>query len=41
MGKSTLEMLKNVGGQNPIDAAKLGCKYTTVRTFIILKKLKS
>ena len=26
MGKSTLEILKSVGGQNPIDAAKLGCK---------------
>jgi 3-deoxy-D-manno-octulosonic-acid transferase len=26
MGKSTLIKLKNVGGQNPIDAAKLGCK---------------
>jgi len=26
IGKSTIEKLKNVGGQNPIDAAKLGCK---------------
>ena len=26
VGKSTIEKLKNVGGQNPIDAAKLGCK---------------
>ena len=26
MGKSTIKKLKNVGGQNPIDAAKLGCK---------------
>ena len=26
MGKSMLEKLKKVGGQNPIDAAKLGCK---------------
>ncbi len=26
MGKSILEKLKKVGGQNPIDAAKLGCK---------------
>ena len=26
IGKSTLEKLKEVGGQNPIDAAKLGCK---------------
>ncbi len=26
IGKSTLETLKKVGGQNPIDAAKLGCK---------------
>ena len=25
IGKSLLEKLKNVGGQNPIDAAKLGC----------------
>ena len=26
IGKSTIEKLKNVGGQNPIEAAKLGCK---------------
>ncbi len=26
IGKSTLKILKNVGGQNPIDAAKLGCR---------------
>ena len=26
IGKSTIKKLKNVGGQNPIDAAKLGCK---------------
>ena len=26
MGKSLLKKLENVGGQNPIDAAKLGCK---------------
>jgi 3-deoxy-D-manno-octulosonic-acid transferase len=26
IGKSTLKKLENVGGQNPIDAAKLGCK---------------
>ena len=26
IGKSTLKKLKEVGGQNPIDAAKLGCK---------------
>ena len=26
IGKSTIEKLKSVGGQNPIDAAKLGCK---------------
>ena len=26
MGKSLLESLKNEGGQNPIEAAKLGCK---------------
>ena len=26
IGKSLLSNLKDVGGQNPIDAAKLGCK---------------
>lgn len=26
IGKSTIKRLKNEGGQNPIDAAKLGCK---------------
>ena len=26
IGKSTLKKFKNDGGQNPIDAAKLGCK---------------
>ena len=26
IGKSTIEKLERVGGQNPIDAAKLGCK---------------
>ena len=26
IGKSTLKKLENEGGQNPIDAAKLGCK---------------
>ena len=26
IGKSTIEKFKNVGGQNPIEAAKLGCK---------------
>ena len=26
IGKSTVKKLKNVSGQNPIDAAKLGCK---------------
>jgi 3-deoxy-D-manno-octulosonic-acid transferase len=26
IGKSTIRKLRNVGGQNPIDAAKLGCK---------------
>ena len=25
IGKSLLKKLKNVGGQNPIDAAKMGC----------------
>ena len=26
IGKSTIQKLKNVGGQNPIEAAKMGCK---------------
>ena len=26
VGKSTIEKFKNVGGQNPIEAAKLNCK---------------
>ena len=26
IGKSLIKKLENVGGQNPIDAAKLGCK---------------
>ena len=26
IGKSTIKKLEKVGGQNPIDAAKLGCK---------------
>ena len=26
IGKSTVKKLENVGGQNPIEAAKLGCK---------------
>ena len=26
MGKSTLKRLENVGGQNPLEAAKFGCK---------------
>ena len=26
IGKSTLKKFKNIGGQNPIDAALLGCK---------------
>ena len=26
IGKSTIKKMENVGGQNPIDAAKLGCK---------------
>ena len=29
IGKSTLKKLENVGGQNPIEAAKLGCKIYT------------
>ena len=47
VGKSTLKMLKNVGGQNPIDAAKLGCKiyhgpyiYNFSEIYEILKNLK-
>ena len=45
--KSTLKILKNVGGQNPIDAAKLGCKiyhgpyiYNFSEIYEILKNLK-
>jgi 3-deoxy-D-manno-octulosonic-acid transferase len=47
IGKSVLEKLKNVGGQNPIDAAKLGCKiyhgpfvYNFKEIYDILKKNK-
>ena len=47
IGKSTLKILKNVGGQNPIDAAKLGCKiyhgpyiYNFSEIYEILKNLK-
>ena len=45
IGKSMVEKLKNVGGQNPIDAAKLGCKiyhgphiYNFMEIYEILKK---
>jgi 3-deoxy-D-manno-octulosonic-acid transferase len=45
IGKSILKILKNVGGQNPIDAAKLGCKvyhgpyvYNFEEIYEILKK---
>ncbi len=47
IGKSVLEKLKHVGGQNPIDAAKLGCKiyhgpfvYNFKEIYDILKKNK-
>ena len=47
IGKSTLRSLKNVGGQNPIDAAKLACKiyhgpyvYNFSEIYEILKNLK-
>ena len=45
IGKSTIKKFKNVGGQNPIDAAKLGCKiyhgpyvYNFKEIYEILKK---
>jgi 3-deoxy-D-manno-octulosonic-acid transferase len=45
IGKSTLKELKNEGGQNPIDAAKLGCKiyhgphvYNFIEIYDILEK---
>ena len=47
IGKSTLKILKSVGGQNPIDAAKLGCKiyhgpyiYNFSEIYEILKNFK-
>ena len=47
VGKSNLEFLKKVGGQNPIDAAKLGCKiyhgpyvYNFSEIYEILNNLK-
>ena len=47
IGKSTIETLKKVGGQNPIDAAKLGCKiyhgpyiYNFKEIYEILSKYK-
>jgi len=46
IGKSTIKNLKDVGGQSPIDAAKLGCKiyhgpyvYNFKETYKILKKI--
>jgi 3-deoxy-D-manno-octulosonic-acid transferase len=46
MGKSAIRRLKNEGGQNPIDAAKLGCKiyhgpyiYNFEEIYKILEKL--
>ena len=48
IGKSTLKILKSVGGQNPIDAAKLGCKiyhgpyiYNFSEIYEILKNFKN
>ena len=45
IGKSTIKSLEDVGGQNPIDAAKLGCKiyhgpyvYNFKEVYEILKK---
>ena len=47
VGKSNLKFLKKVGGQNPIDAAKLGCKiyhgpyvYNFSEIYEILNNLK-
>ncbi len=47
IGKSTIERLKEEGGQNPIDAAKLGCKiyhgpyvYNFQEVYELLKKNK-
>ena len=47
IGKSTIKSLENVGGQNPIDAAKLGCKiyhgpyvYNFKEVYEILKKIQ-
>ena len=47
IGKSTIERLKNEGGQSPIDAAKLGCKiyhgpyvYNFKEVYDFLKKNK-
>ena len=47
IGKSTIKRLENVGGQNPIDAAKLGCKiyhgpyvYNFKEVYEILKKIQ-
>ena len=47
IGKSTIKHLKNVGGQNPVEAAKLRCKiyhgpyvYNFEEIYEILKKNK-
>ena len=47
MGKSTIESLKSVGGQSPIEAAKFGCKiyhgpfvYNFKEIYEILNKIK-
>ena len=47
IGKSTIKRLENVGGQNPIEAAKLGCKiyhgpyvYNFKEVYEILKKIQ-
>ena len=47
IGKSTIKKLENVGGQNPIDAVRLGCKiyhgpyvYNFKEVYEILKKQK-
>ena len=37
VGKSMIKKLKNIGGQNPIEATKYGVKFTTVHLFIIFR----
>ena len=41
MGKSLSKKLIKVGGQNPIEPAKYGCKNITVPLFQISKKFMS